>query len=190
MVGMITSSDPIEFAKLSWFNLVISAIVLLINLEEWNKKLVLVLFMIGVLGFAVEVIGVKSGVIFGSYSYGESLGLKLFEVPLVISLNWIMLTFISVFSVRQFIDSKILISLISALILVVLDVLIEPIAIRLDFWNWTHGTIPIQNYLAWFIIAIIFTSSITYSLGKSVNNLALFLLIMQFLFFTVLNLGL
>src|SRR5689334_23098853 len=41
------------------------------------------------LTLAAEVIGVATGAIFGAYSYGEVLGFKLLEVPLIIGLNWV-----------------------------------------------------------------------------------------------------
>ena len=37
--------------------------------------------MIVLIGFVIEVIGVKTGYVFGSYSYGDSLGFKILEVP-------------------------------------------------------------------------------------------------------------
>jgi putative membrane protein len=37
----------------------------------------------------LEVVGVKTGLIFGEYKYGSTLGIKLFEVPLIIGFNWV-----------------------------------------------------------------------------------------------------
>jgi bisanhydrobacterioruberin hydratase len=34
------------------------------------------------------------------------------------------------------------------------DYLLEPTAIRLDYWIWQAAGIPLRNYLAWFIIAL------------------------------------
>ena len=39
-----------------------------------------------------EILGVKFGVIFGDYEYGSALGLKIFDVPLLIGANWAILT--------------------------------------------------------------------------------------------------
>ena len=38
--------------------------------------------------------------------------------------------------------------------MVLLDIMIEPVAIELDFWQWEGGNIPLQNYLMWFIVAL------------------------------------
>src|SRR5689334_18557252 len=43
------------------------------------------------IGFAAEVIGVHTGVPFGDYRYGSTLGARLFGVPIVVALAWMML---------------------------------------------------------------------------------------------------
>jgi hypothetical protein len=35
------------------------------------------------------------------------------------------------------------------------DWIMEPVAIRLDYWTWAGGDIPMQNYFAWFVIATV-----------------------------------
>ena len=42
-----------------------------------------------------ETIGVNFGILFGDYEYGENLGFKIFGVPFLIGINWIVLTFIT-----------------------------------------------------------------------------------------------
>ena len=44
--------------------------------------------MLALIGFIFEIIGVKTGLIFGHYKYCNGLGTKVFDVPLIISLNW------------------------------------------------------------------------------------------------------
>ena len=64
-----------------------------------------------------------------------------------------------------------------------LDILIEPVAIRLDFWSWTEGIIPLQNYVAWYVIsALLFVAFFSFRFKKN-NIIAPLLLILQFLFF-------
>ena len=48
---------------------------------------------IACLGFFIEVIGVKTGFIFGSYYYGAAMGIKILAVPLLIGLNWSILVY-------------------------------------------------------------------------------------------------
>ena len=54
-------------------------------------KLLYFLFFIGILGFFYEVLGVKIGILFGSYNYTNVFNIKLFSVPLVMISAWIII---------------------------------------------------------------------------------------------------
>ena len=75
-----------------------------------------------------EILGVKFGIIFGNYEYGNALGYKVFGVPLLIGANWAILTIsCSALSATLFesIFSKIIVGV---FLMVMLDAVIEPIA--------------------------------------------------------------
>lgn len=108
-----------------------------------------------IITFLFEVIGVKTGMIFGEYNYGSTLGIKLFDVPLIIGFNWVFVILGSIAISRLMTDNIFLSSIISAFIAFIFDLILEPIAIKLNYWSWSEGIIPIQNYLAWFVIAFI-----------------------------------
>ena len=38
-------------------------------------------------------------------------------------------------------------------LLVLLDFLIEPVAVHFDYWYWTESTIPLENYVCWFLLS-------------------------------------
>ena len=67
--------------------------------------------------------------------------------------------------------------------MVLLDFLIEPVAIRLNFWTWENNIIPIQNYLMWFLVAFVMQWIISYKSQLLSNKLSFVLLLSQFLFF-------
>ena len=72
--------------------------------------------------------------------------------------------------------------------MVTLDLLIEPVAIRYDFWQWAGSDIPLRNYLSWYLISF-FLHVIFQKLDFSKNNpLAIKLLIIEMAFFVSLNL--
>ena len=71
-----------------------------------KPKQMLAFFLIFLLGFVVEVVGVQTGLIFGSYSYGATLGVKLFDTPLLIGLNWIFVSYSSYSIACQVSDNK------------------------------------------------------------------------------------
>jgi uncharacterized membrane protein len=41
----------------------------------------------------------------------------------------------------------------AAILAVVFDYVLEPVAINLNYWQWAYNIIPLQNYLAWFLIS-------------------------------------
>lgn len=101
----------------------------------------------------LEIAGVRTGLIFGEYVYGRVLGFSVSGVPLIIGFNWI-IVILGAFSVSRLISDKIIIvSLITGIISVVFDLILEPAAIKLGYWNWLNNTVPVQNYTAWFLIS-------------------------------------
>lgn len=158
IVGTHISAYKDSFFGLSYFNLLLSFVILILARNDKNKA------FWGFLGFAfftgmlVEWIGVHTGLLFGEYSYGKNLGYKVFDVPLVIGINWAMLTVVSS-SVVSLINSNNLIKLVlSAILMTLFDALMEPVAIRSDFWSWDSGAIPFYNYVSWFLISFILQS--------------------------------
>ncbi|MBK9792799.1 MAG: carotenoid biosynthesis protein [Sphingobacteriales bacterium] len=69
-----------------------------------------------------------------------------------------------------------------------LDVFIEPVAIRLDFWQWQNNVIPFQNYVAWYLISFLLFLFFRRVNGAIQNRIAIIVLAIQFLFFAILNL--
>jgi putative membrane protein len=44
-------------------------------------------------------------------------------------------------------------ALFAAILMVGLDYFIEPVAMKYDFWHWQNNVVPIQNFVAWFVLA-------------------------------------
>lgn len=187
-IGLSIPETENLFKLLTPFNLLASAAIVLhfeehkINRFGW---FILITFLIG---FFIEVIGVKTGAIFGSYVYGETLGLQFLEVPLAIGLNWVVLIYCTAQLCRKLFKSTALQVLMGALIMTLLDYLIEPVAIANDFWAWQTESIPLQNYVAWFLISLLLHLLQSKLMINSNNSLAIRLLYIQAGFFLVLNL--
>jgi bisanhydrobacterioruberin hydratase len=166
--------------------LLTGVVVLLYSYKTSKNKLLLWVVLTYVITFLLEVIGVKTGLIFGEYKYGSTLGIKLFDVPLIIGFNWVFVILGSI-SISRLITSNMIVSVfISAFIAFLFDLILEPIAIRLDYWTWNGGIIPLQNYFAWFVIALISSFGYNY-LKVTVNSkISLHYLLVQFVFFTML----
>jgi putative membrane protein len=107
------------------------------------------------IGFITEFLGVNYGIIFGTYEYGENLGYKIGGVPLMICVNWAVLTFVTA-DISKYIHRNLWIrSFIGGLLMMLLDVVIEVSAPRFDFWEFENNDVPIQNYVGWFVISFI-----------------------------------
>lgn len=109
--------------------------------------------------FAIEVLGVKTGAIFGAYAYGENLQPLLFEVPLAIGFAWLTMLLCSLALMQRMIPNyeqypTILLSLLVGVLMVIFDFVMEPAAVKLGYWHWFGDSIPWQNYFAWFLISV------------------------------------
>jgi uncharacterized membrane protein len=143
---------------------------------------------VGILGFTAEVVGVKGGWLFGQYAYGESLGPKLFEVPLIMAINWMLLVHAAVATMRQMFFAPFLAALASAVIITAIDALIEPMAGPLDFWHWENGIIPAQNFLGWLAVGFLLSLAYRYIAKPVERNFSRWVLVMQACFFLGLRL--
>ncbi len=169
-------------------NLLISVGLVLWNHEKWNSKFIIAISVAALAGYFVEVAGVKTGVIFGEYAYGKTLGPAFLEVPLAMALNWLMLIYCTAAVVSQRTEWHWAMKAAAcAVIMVSMDFLIEPVAIKYDFWQWAGGDIPAQNYLAWGLIAFVLSSVFHYLVPPVNNKVAIALLLIQIGFFVGLN---
>ncbi len=189
LVGAIGLLSPYKelVLQLTPINLILSTVILLSLQMEFNRSFLIFCLIIFLSGFFLEVAGIQTGVIFGNYKYGQTLGIQFLNVPLVMGFNWLMLIYSAGVIFEPLKTNKYIKSLLGSGLLVGLDLLLEPVAIKYDFWTWDQGIIPIQNYIAWFIAAF-FMLLLFYNLNFSKNNrLALLLYIVQFVFFSILN---
>jgi len=181
----IISSASASFLALTPLYLYLNFLIVLLCLKV---KLVIFLKAISIpilLGFITEVLGVNFDLIYGSYIYGENLGLKILGVPLVICLNWCLLTIVSADVAKLITLNKVKRILIGALIMVFLDFLIEISAPRFDFWVFKDGIVPIQNYFAWLVVSAI--AHLWYQSFKIDTNskISFHIISCLFVFFTV-----
>ncbi len=191
LVGIFGLSNPQWqplFLSLTPFNLLLTLGVFFWANESLNKNLILSFIITFIIGYGVEVAGVHTGVLFGIYHYGSALGIKLLDVPLLIGVNWFLLAISSRGIVEKISKNRYVQIVLAPLLMVFLDILIEPVAIQLDFWSWENNVIPLQNFAMWFITAIV----IQYILNKLKPTLniviCLGVYITQLVFFGILNL--
>ena len=142
------------FLETTPINLFVTFILLFVNQPQMDKSVALAAGFAFIVGFAVEFFGVNYGFIFGEYAYGNNLGLKVGGVPLLIGANWVMLTFITGSVAAIFFKtSAIRAAAFGAFLMVLIDLVIEPVAPKFDFWEFADVTAPLSNYIGWFLVA-------------------------------------
>ena len=176
--------NPSFFSPFTPYTLLLTCLVFLIHSPEADKKFILAFFSIAFLGYIFEVIGVKTGLIFGKYSYGNGLGIKLLEVPLIISINWAMLICAGIRIVSSIFANKITVLVVAALLVTLIDLLIEQVAPKLDFWQFENGFPGLHNYLGWIGVAFFISYFFYPIIIKANRKVSLIILILQIIFFT------
>jgi bisanhydrobacterioruberin hydratase len=192
LVGLIGLLSPLQsyFMLVTPFNLVLSAFLLWINHPDSTRNLIRFGLVVFVLGYIVELIGVSTGLIFGHYTYGQTLGIKFLGVPIVIGLNWLLVMYCVATLTNTLKISVPYKIILASLLAVAIDWLIEPVAMQFDFWRWENNTVPWQNFVGWFIVSISMQSLYHVFQVKSENKLALLYYFVQLFFFLMLNIAL
>jgi putative membrane protein len=208
-IGIAFTPYKSWFIQTTWFNLVLMAVLLIYTNEDNSKHFWYFVATSFAVGFLVEVIGVNTGLLFGNYTYGKPMGFKLFNVPILIGVQWFVTIYccgVITYNIQRWIESRVLketgkmpemqhynkiqiISLVidGALLAVILDYTLEPIAQKLGYWTWANQKIPIYNYVCWFVISAILLLLLRKFRFKKVNHFALHLFIIQLLFFIALS---
>ena len=85
---------PDLFLKSSFIAIVIPLALYLFRVKP-NRKDSFLMSLVYIIAFLSEWIGVCSGLLYGDYTYGDSLGFKLDGVPIIMGGNWLLLCLVS-----------------------------------------------------------------------------------------------
>jgi len=187
LLGICIPATRDIFLTLTPLNLFITLAVFYKVNKDYSQRFFMLSLLVFVLGFSVEGIGVATGVLFGNYSYGSAFGFKLIETPVMIGVNWLFLA-LSTYGIVQFFTNKgIWLILLPPVLMTFLDLIVEPVAMKLGFWSWKNDIIPLQNYAMWFLTSIII-HSIIYLFKPKINAKISFIIIgISAFFFGFLN---
>jgi carotene biosynthesis associated membrane protein len=111
------------------------------------------------LGLLAETVGVRTGIPFGHYAYGSSLGPKVLRVPLVIPLAWAMFAYPCLL-VGQRLASGWCAVIIGSLALASWDLFLDPQMVAAHHWTWHQGGpalngIPLANTAGWLAVSLL-----------------------------------
>ncbi len=196
-MGILKSASFVELTPL---NFMVCAWLLYWTQHTANKAFFGFCMAAFLIGFFSEVIGVNTGIIFGDYAYGTTLGPKWKGVPYTIGLQWVVVTYCSGISL-QMLWQKLLskgklppilqhkaapfLAVVAggSLLAVLFDWVLEPMAIGLNYWSWKGGKIPFLNYATWWLISMLILVLFYFLPFKKQNLFAVRLFVIQILFF-------
>ena len=121
------------------------------------RRAALALLALAAFGYVVETIGVVMAFPYGTFHYGDALGGRLFGlVPYLLPVSYAPLVIGAVAaSWRSGLQNRALWVLRSALLLTLIDGVLDPGAASLGFWVWPGGGayygVPLSNYAGWLL---------------------------------------
>lgn len=184
LIGMNIESTQALFVSLVPLTLWLTGFICVYFFPKTDVKTYIILAGIAVAAWFLEVVGVHTGKIFGSYHYGQTLGFKIQNVPLTIGINWLILVIATNAVVEEWgIGGKIGKAALGAGLMTALDLLIEPVAIHFDFWHWQGEQVPIQNFGAWWLASYFFHWIYLSENLQSKSSLFRLIALLQFMFF-------
>ncbi|MEV4498854.1 carotenoid biosynthesis protein [Micromonospora arborensis] len=151
-------------------------------------------------GFAIEAIGVATGVPFGSYDYSGELGPKLAGVPLIIPLAWTWMAWPAWLAAVRLTGGSTVATAghagsaagggratagrwvgriaLATVGLAAWDLFLDPQMVAEGYWVWRDATpalpglpgIPVSNYLGWLLFAVLLMSALRPLAGPAAEH--------------------
>jgi uncharacterized membrane protein len=166
--------DALQFSK-SLFFLFFATYAFSLLIKDWTPSLMQMAWIIIPVGFLslwIEAIGTATGWPFGHYTYGESIGWKILDVPITISFAWLaIMTTVILFSTS---GPRWLRAFEAGIWAMCFDLVLDPAAVVEGFWQWHAVTvsgdrslleilwssaafygIPFSNFVSWFAVAFV-----------------------------------
>lgn len=204
LIGILCTPYKDWFIKATPLNLILMALLLIATHPQKNKKFFLFFLIAVVTGFAAEAIGINTALLFGNYSYGKVLGFQLLNVPLIIGLNWFIIIYCAGMFTQAYenymlrrlderglaLNKKLKLAsfIVDAVFLTVLfDWIAEPVAIKLNYWQWQTGLVPLYNYISWMLVSAFLLVVFRKFNNQKRNIFAIHLFMIQVLFFLILR---
>ena len=141
------------------------------------RRAVLALLALSAFGYAIETTGVATGFPYGPFYYGDALGPKVAGlVPYLLPLSWVPLVLGAVAATAPTVPEKEYVSrrrvlwvFYAAVLLTLVDGVLDPGAASLGFWVWPDGGpyygVPVSNYFGWLLSSSL-AAAILLALGR------------------------
>ena len=204
LLGILLTPYKDWFVQKTFVNLLLMAVLLVTTHQQKNKQFLVFLLITSIVGFGMEALGVNTAMIFGNYSYSDILGMKVLNTPLIIGINWFIIIYCTGmfttayenYMLRRLNESglaitsrlKIISFIVDAVFLAVMfDWIMEPVAVKLGYWQWQNNIIPLYNYISWAVVSALLLALFRKLNTGRHNIFAIHLFIIQVLFFLILR---
>ena len=145
--------------------LVQATVVMTVMVLDWKWRRTLISIGIVVIGtILAEIIGTKTGLLFGQYHYTELLQPQILDVPILIGFAWLMLLPITWgMAYATPFQSRLTLSLYAGISMTEWDLYLDPQMVSWNLWVWDqvgifhYFGIPLHNFLGWFVVASLIT---------------------------------
>jgi uncharacterized membrane protein len=130
------------------------------------------------IGLTAEVVGVHTGVPFGHYAYGDSLGPTIAGVPAVVALAWTMMAWPAALVARLLVGSTAARVLVGTWALASWDLLLDPQMVAAGHWRWAAPrphlpgveTVPLTDLAGWIVVSMVISLLVQGILGRSTRR--------------------
>ncbi len=158
---------PTEAHFVSGINVILFAIPVFWATAQWlGRRDAIILFVIfGVLALLIETSAIVTGFPYGHFGYSELLGFRLFGyTPWTVALGWTPLVLAAYALISRVLEKQtsaisyqllalIVRILLTAVTLVIFDLVIDPGAVKIGFWRYEGGGpfygVPYANFTGW-----------------------------------------
>lgn len=126
----------------------------------WALRL---LAVAGLIGLTAEAVGVATGVPFGRYAYASTLGAQVLDVPVIVPLAWVMMSYPCLLLGRRLGRGRRgVVAVTGGFTLAAWDLFLDPQMVAAGRWVWAHPEpalpgvpgIPVTNFAGWLLVAI------------------------------------
>ncbi|OIO12915.1 hypothetical protein COV53_06205 [Candidatus Gottesmanbacteria bacterium CG11_big_fil_rev_8_21_14_0_20_37_11] len=141
------------------------------GLYIFGNKIILVFIITYIVSTIFELLSLKTSFNIFGVRYKYNLNNKIFSskinlmgvYPLEVTFAWVIFKYLSLFlaiTIGDYLSlSKITEIILLSLIMVSIDLIIDPVSVKRKMWSWQTGSryfgIPLKNFFGWFLVSII-----------------------------------
>lgn len=159
------------FLQLCLLSLGVFTIKLITHKNTQALAYLLIFLILGCYALFIETLSIKTGFPYSKFEYEDLMGLKLLNiVPWSVFFVWPTLVICAISLSGHIFKNERTIFFVSIALLLLLDLVFDPAATRLGFWQWQNSGIyfgvPLTNYFGW-ILSSLLSVAVVFRLSKN-----------------------